>query len=325
MVRKIDSRQFLANLVFFIPPWALGGLVISHLLSIVYLLPLVWSVLFLSTWEYVVLLNDYVKSRLATFLALYLSVGSVISLIFILQLISSFSEKVILVLVFVTVIAYCIPVGITILAGKKELQKEAFPDEVLSQRLKELVSGRHHAIPEVCIMPAPIAGKAPVYAEDVMGKRILITRQITEALSQEEMDAVLAHEYYLTKSHGSVKNLFLIFTPIIADADVFLYFMMGGLPSIGIIVVPISAVTLLFCIFLFPLIVLRFQHLPVRAADRFAIKTTGNSRVLLSAIEKITEIQGAPSFTEGRLAQRILKSSEKSHRKRLARIERMRF
>lgn len=143
------------------------------------------------------------------------------------------------------------------------------------------------------------------------------------------MDAALCQAYHLAKSHGSVKNLFALFTPFVALADVFFYFMIGGSPALAVILVPVTGILLFLSIILlpvlFPLMLARFSMSSVSSADRYVISITGNVDALLSAACKIRKVEGTPLVSDGRLARRLVAGSERRYRKRMAKIENMRY
>lgn len=130
----------------------IGG---SGILPVIYFIPLVWSVLILTNWLFLRMLIDYVGNLGVTFLAIYFPESSIFTLAAFLHEIVSFSQRVLLVLSFVTILVYLIPLGITIKAGSNEMKREAFFDEDLSDRLRKLVGKRQVTVPDVCIMPAP--------------------------------------------------------------------------------------------------------------------------------------------------------------------------
>lgn len=106
-------------------------------------------------------------------------------------------------------------------------------------------------------------------------------------LSQDELYVTLSYAYYLTKSHGSVKKIYVLFTPFAALADAFIYFIMGGYPALGLILVPVTGILLILSIISFPILFAGFECSSVIRTDRFAVRTSRNHGALISAIDKI--------------------------------------
>ena len=273
------------------------------------------------------MLIDYVGSLRNTFVVIYFPEASLFTLAAFLPQIISFTQKFILVVSFITILAYLIPLGLIFKAGKKEMETECIVDKGLTERLKKILGNVSKVMPEVCIMPAPNYGKPHLAVQDIRHRRILITRQLTEMLSQDEMDVTLSYAYYLTKSHGSVKKTYILFTPFVALADAFIYFIMGGSPALGLILVPVTGILLILSIIsfpiLFPVLLARFDYSSVIRADRFAVRTTGNPGALISAIDKIYTLKGSPHFTGGGLAYDLIILNDKRHKQRMMRIEKM--
>lgn len=145
--------------------------------------------------------------------------------------------------------------------------------------------------------------------------------------SQDELDAALCYAFYLAKSHGSVKNLFIFFFPIVVLAALFVYFIMGGLPAFGAVLVPLTGILLLFCIFFFPIVyavlIDGFNNSSNLTADRFTVKITGDANALISAINKIRTLQGTSQISDNKLVRKMLNLKEKRYRKRIIKLEKM--
>ncbi|OWP57017.1 MAG: hypothetical protein B2I17_02275 [Thermoplasmatales archaeon B_DKE] len=328
MPSRDRTMQIIAGVAFLnTPAIVLAYFATSGLISIYYFIPIAWSVLILTTWLFLRSLIDYVGNFRNMFFAIYFPESAIFTLMAFLRQITSFNERAALVLSFITILAYLIPVGIIIKAGKQEMKKECFPDETLTGRLRELTGKNHGVAPEVCIMPIPNYGKSHVITQEIKARRVLITRELIEMLSRDEMDSTLCYASYLAKSHGAVKSLFTFFTPYVALADVFFYLILGGFPGLGLILVPVTGVLLILGVVLFPILLptllVRFTFSPVSAADRFAIRTTGNIDALLSALDKIQRIQGSQSISHSKLVGKLVISNEKRYRKRIVKIEKM--
>ena len=330
MLNRSSARQMIAGTVFlYTPAIILTYIAFSGLLPLTYFVAIVWSILALTTWLFLRILIDYVGSLRNTFVVIYFPEASLFTLAAFLPRIASFNQRFILVVSFITILAYLIPLGLIFKAGKKEMETECIVDKGLTQRLKKILGSDRKVTPEVCIMPAPNYGKPHLAVQDIRRRRILITRQLTEMLSQDETDATLSYAYYLTKSHGSVKKTYILFTPFVALADAFIYFIMGGFPALGFILVPVTGILLILSIIsfpiLFPILFARFDYSSVIRADRFAVRTTRNPGALISAIDKIYNLKGNPKFTGGGLAYDLIRLNQKRHKQRMMRIERMRF
>ena len=330
VLNRTGVRQMIAGVVFLnIPALVLAYMVNLDFLPTFYFIPIVWSVLILTTWLFLRTLIGHPTYLRNAFFAIYFPEASLFTMFTFLPQIGSFNQRVMLVLSFVTILAYLIPIGIVLITGTREMETESYIDDAMTARLRDIVGKNHKAIPEVHIMPAPNYGKTHLVSQDIRAKRILITKQLAETLSNDEMNAALCNAYYMAKSHCSVKNLFVLFTPIVALTDLFIYFIMGGSPALGVILVPVTGVLLVLGIISFPVLstvlLAKFNHSCAIIADRFVVKTTGNVAALLSALNKIQTIQGNLTISDSKLAQKFLSVNEKRYRKRIMKLEKIRL
>ena len=312
-----------------IPALVLAYMVNVVSLPLLYFIPIVWSVLILTTWLFLITMVGHATYLRNAFFAIYFPEASLFTMIAFLPQIGSFNQQVMLVLSFVTILAYLIPIGIMLKSGTREMETESYIDEAMTARLRDLVGKNHKVIPEVHITPAPNYGKTHLVSQDIRAKRILITKQLAETLTNDEMNAALCNAYYIVKSRCSVKTLFVFFTPLVALTDLFFYFIMGGSPALGVFLVPLIGALLVLSIILFPLLFIvlfaKLNHSYVIMADRFVVKTTGSVASLLSALNKIHTIQGNPTTSGSKLAQKFVSGNEKFYLKRIMKLEKMRM
>jgi Zn-dependent protease with chaperone function len=310
-----------------IPALVLAYMVNFVSLPFFYFILIVWSVLILTTWLFLITLVGHSTHLRNAFFALYFPEASLFTMIAFLPQIGSFNQQVMLVLSCVTILAYLIPFGIMLKSGTREMETKSYIDEAMTARLRDLVGKNHKVIPEVHIMPAPIYGKTHLVSQDIRAKRILITKQLAETLTNDEMNAALCNAYYIVKSRCSVKNLFVLFTPLVALTDLFVYFIMGGSPSLGVFLVPLTGVLLVLSIILFPLLSIvlfaKLNHIYTINADRFVVKITGNVASLLSSLNKIHTIQGNITTSDSKLVQKFVSGNEKFYIKRIMKLEKI--
>jgi len=135
---------------------------------------------------------------------------------------------------------------------------------------------------------------------------VFVSNYLLENMSNEEMNAVMAHELaHAKRKHVMKISGLLLFTSIIG-IDLFVVAATLGQTSIWPLISILAGFVVLF---LSPQLVLRLQRKFELEADEIAVRTLGEGRPLVSALQKLVELNLVPadrkSGTHPSVAKRI--------------------
>ncbi|MDG7044089.1 MAG: M48 family metalloprotease [Nitrososphaerota archaeon] len=127
---------------------------------------------------------------------------------------------------------------------------------------------------------------------------IYVSNYLLDNLSSEEVNAVLAHELAHAKKRHVMKSMALIFFPTIVEMNVLVlgYVITQTNLVLGSIVFAAGFAA----IFLEPRIAFRFQRRFELEADMIAVRTMGDGRPLISALEKLSALNLVPGGRRSR-------------------------
>ncbi|MEM0155543.1 MAG: hypothetical protein QW597_02930 [Thermoplasmataceae archaeon] len=260
----------------------------SKLLQIIYLLPIIWSSLLVSSYLVVWLLRYSIKSRAVVFLVLYLVEGSIATLVSTIAYLPSLLEKQILGIIILTALLYS--ASYSIIRFTKRKADNTVPGGVYSANLTEMVHrtlGRDDGnIPSVFLSELMVRPDRKIYTVR-REKKIFLLDSFAKMLSPEEMKALLAYSIYKYFHNEDVKMIYLIATFFAFEADIFAYVMMGGFPNFGVIILPVVGILMFVEIIFSPVIVGIIAVNQKGSADRYAAKVTGDPAAVASLLHKL--------------------------------------
>ncbi len=317
------SPDNFASIPMSIPLIILIGVGESRLLQLIYLLPVIWSSLLVSSYLEVWLLRNSIKSRTTVFLALYLFEGTVATLVSTLVYLPSLLEKQVIGIVILTgsifAASYAIAHYLKTKAGP------TFPSGVysaeLTERIATMLESNDKGIPSVYLSQFTDFRRKKI-AITLKERKIFLLDSLIETLSPDETDALLAYSFF-KYSHGeNTRIVYLIATVFAFEADIFAYILMGGFPNLGIIILPIVGVLLLIEIIFSPLIIGFMALNQNGSADRYAAKMTGNPGAVASLIRKLEGWDNPIPPLMGRFGRLISWLTQRNRNRRLSYLAR---
>jgi Zn-dependent protease with chaperone function len=282
------SPDNFASIPMIIPLIILLELGESRSLQLVYLLPVIWTSLLVSSYLIVWLLKNSIRSRTAVFLAFYMAEGAVATLVSTLAYLPSLPEKqalgIIILTVSIFVASYAIVRYSKTKAGKT-VPSGTYSAE-LTERMQTVLGGDDKGIPSV-YLSGFTDNRGKKIATVRKEKKIFLLDSLAKTLTRDESDALLAYSFFKYSHSEETRVVYLIATVFAFEADVFAYILMGGFPGPGIIILPIVGVLLLVEIIFSPIII-GFAALSQNGrSDRYAAKVTGNPGAVASMIYKV--------------------------------------
>ena len=144
----------------------------------------------------------------------------------------------------------------------------------------------------------------------------------TNTLSSHETDALLAHSFFKYYHGEDTRILYLIATVLTFEADIFAYILMGGFPSLGIIILPLVGALLLIEFIFSPLIIGYMALSQNGSADKYAAKIICNSGAVASLIGKLEGWDNPIPPLKGRIGRIVSWLIQRNRSRRLSYLAR---
>ncbi len=294
----------------------------SKQLALVYLLPLIWTTIPVSSFLFVWILRNHVTRKIGTFLAVYLFEASFATIVAVLAYLPSLLGREIIGISIATFLIYTGFLAVIVVSRTRENSVELhgnFNPE-LSDRLKKLLGEGYKNVPDVYTVSgiAKYPSRPTIMGKDK--KRMYVDEDTFKGLNQEELDAILLHRFFKGISRASV--IYALFGVTIAaiEIDIFIYILVGGFPNLGIFVLPVVGVALLLEIMFMPLILLLPIFWADRRADRNTVSVTGNRQAQVSMINKVQGNGEITPLRHGRIYLLAFHILQREQKKRLSRL-----